>query len=76
MSHLFRLIYHSIIDFFFRKAEDSRNCCDRVLKYSPYLLGYRKLYSLAEYLLFYDDFSDFDALMLDRFSTSLPAKVP
>lgn len=33
MSHLFRSGYHSIVDFFVQKAEDSRYCCYQILKY-------------------------------------------
>lgn len=49
MSHLFRLIDNSIVDFFVQKSEDSRYCRDQILKNSPNLLGDGKLDCLPGY---------------------------
>lgn len=46
MSHLIRMIDHSVIDFFVQQTEDCRYCRDQFLKDPPYLLGDGELDSL------------------------------
>ena len=51
MSHLFRSVYHSIVDFFVQKAEDSRYCCYQILKYYCLCIIVSAISELLKYVL-------------------------